>query len=406
MDRLVVINDLSEAAGGATSLAIASAVGARRNGIAVTFISSTGPVSSDLIEAGVDVVQAHGELISNDARLLGVATGLFRLSSLRTVRDWIEQHDTPGTIYHLHNWSKFMSPSVFAALRPVAGRLVMTAHDFFLSCPNGAQYSFSEGRVCGRRANSFDCLLHSCDRRRHYADKLWRSMRHFARQRTLQLDELNVQLIAIHDGMIPGLVLGGVPEAKIAVIRNPIRPFCDRRVTAERNDEVLYVGRLSNEKGPDLAARAAALAGVRIRFVGEGPLSAMLKELVPDAGMEGWRSRTEIGKICQRARLVVMPSRWAEPYGLVAGEALWSGLPVVLSRNAFLAREIEESGAGVAVDTGDIDAFADVLRSLANDHVKIEGMSRRAIDYTAHIGNTLQAWETQQIALYESRLSH
>jgi glycosyltransferase involved in cell wall biosynthesis len=404
MDRVVVITDLAQAAGGATSLAIASAAGPRKRGVPVTYITSDGPVGDDLAATGADIVRLPGSPVSPGARLKGMAVGLYRGSVAAAVGRWIADNDTSGTVYHLHNWAKFLSPAVFRPLSRVGDRLVLTTHDFFLSCPNGAQYSFAEEAVCTRRGNSLACLSHACDRR-NYADKLWRSGRHAMRQAMFDVARSKAAVVAIHEGMIPGLTLGGVPEACIEIIRNPVRPFTDARVPVEQNRDVLFVGRLTYEKGPDLAAMAAVRAGLRPRFVGAGPLEARVREIAPDAVLDGWQDREAIGAIARQARMLVMPSRWAEPYGMVAAEGLWSGLPVIASDSAYLGPEIAQAGAGFAVDTRDVDAFAQALSRLAQDDALARRMSEAALTATGHLGNTLTDWEDRHLALYERRLS-
>src|SRR5690606_13538760 len=100
-----------------------------------------------------------------------------------------------------------------------------------------------------------------------------------------------------------------------------------------------------------------------------------------------------IAELSQQSRMLVMPSRWAEPYGMVAGEALWSGLPVIASKKAYLADEIAAAGAGLAVETDNIDAFASAIRRVATDDETAKTMSERAYTATRHLGNTLTDWE-------------
>lgn len=403
MDRLVVLNDVDEAKGGATSLAIASAMAMRGRGIAVTYITSEGNGAEELRNAGVDVVRIKGGLVSPQSRVGGLLVGLYRKSAGAAVRNWIADHDTPGTVYHVHTWTRFLSSAVISALTPVAHRSVITAHDFFLTCPNGAQYSFSEQAVCRRVANSPACLAHNCDQR-SYADKVWRSARHGI-TRWVASDALRrMRVIAIHDAMLPALTRGGLPEGNLTVIRNPLRPFHAERTRAEEQRDVLFIGRLKHEKGPDLAAAAAAKAGVPIKFVGIGPMASELEERWPDAQMLGWRSHAQMSELSSSSRMLVMPSRWAEPYGMVAGEALWSGLPVIASSKAYLASEIANAGAGLAVDTDDVDAFASAIRAIASDDALAKSMSERAFLGTRHLGNTLRDWERKHEALYEHLL--
>lgn len=402
IDRVVQLNDSAMARGGATALALASAIGLRSRDIPVTYFAGEGDVASELKQSGADIVQISGSAIAADHRLSGAAKGLYRTNVANVVTRWIQRNDTPRTVYHLHNWAHFLSPAVFSALQAVQDRLVITTHDFFLTCPNGAQYSFPESRSCPRRANSAACIAHNCDRR-SYADKLWRVSRHTLRQQLFDLQDAPVRFSVIHRGMMPLLAQGGMPIDKMVPIPNPIRPFVHERVAAERNHEVLFVGRLTHEKGPDVVAEAARQAGLKIVFVGDGPMQAELEAAYPEAVFHGWKAPEEIAAIARNARMLVMPSRWAEPYGLVAGEALWSGIPVVLSENAFIAPEITGAGAGLAVPNS-AAAFADAMRTIAQDDALTARMSHAAFHNTQAIGNTPDSWLDAHIRLYEERL--
>jgi glycosyltransferase involved in cell wall biosynthesis len=404
MDRLVILSDFSFPKGGATSLAVASALVARNANIAVTYFTSEGQTDPALMKAGVDVKKIAGAPVSAVHKLAGAFEGLYRVAAFDAVRKWISENDTPGTIYHLHNWSHFLSPSVFYALRAVSSRLIMTLHDFFLSCPNGAQYSYTENKTCKRPALSISCLTHNCDRR-SYADKLWRSARHMTRRSLFNLEREKPHIIAIHEGMIPALLIGGVPETSIEVIRNPIRPFTSTQIDVSPNKEVVFIGRLTYEKGPDLAIRAAKIAGAPIRIIGEGPMKAdLIKEASPSQ-FEGWCDRAKIGHLCEKARMLIMPSRWAEPYGLVAVEALWSGLPIVLSDKAFIASEIAKAGAGISCNADNLDDLSRAISTIANNDSVASRMSNNAYNDTKSIGNTMEAWGDRHLRLYTSRLA-
>lgn len=402
MDRLVVVNDAGIARGGATTLAIASAIAARRRGVRVTYVTAAGDISPELHEAGCDILQIKGDRLSSEARWKGLVHGLYRTATKDTLGGWIAENDTPGTVYHLHNWSHFLSPSVFDALKPVDHRLVITAHDFFLGCPNGAQFSFTEEAACWRKSNSLACLTHACDRR-SYADKIWRSTRHFIRQNRYDLSRRKPSVLLIHDSMAPALALGGVPPECMSVVRNPITPFSAVPVDVRANKEVLFVGRLTYEKGADLAGEAAARAGLPIRFAGIGPLEDKLGAL-PQAQLEGWCNREKIAQLIQKARMLVMPSRWIEPYGMVAVEALWSGVPVIVSDSAYLAPEIAAAGAGLAVDTRTLETFAEAMRWIADDDDLAEDMSHKALTQTMHLGLTPDGWGDALFAHYTDRL--
>jgi glycosyltransferase involved in cell wall biosynthesis len=278
--------------------------------------------------------------------------------------------------------------------------LVATTHDYFLVCPNGAQFNFNSESICNLVGGSLACSVTACDRRSFF-DKVWRLGRHDLRAMTYPLASMQMRVAVIHAGMAGPLLNAGVPAERIVEIRNPIRPFVSGpRVMAERNREILFVGRLSHEKGPDLAALAASSAGLTIRFVGDGPLRPSLQAAFPNALFDGFLAREDIVKKARNARLLVLPSRWVEPFGLVTVEAMASGIPVVISKNALLADEIVASGSGFAVEPRDTASFAALLSTLATDDSRVQTASLHAIASSETIGLRLDAWISRHLDLY------
>ena len=401
--RIVVVNDASVAKGGATGLALLSALAFRRRGFAVTLLTGDTGQNAELAAAGVEIVALGQDRLASSPMHKAFLTALYNGAAKGMISDWIRANDAPGTVYHLHGWAQILSPAAFHALKPVADRLVLSAHDFFLICPNGAQAMLKTGAVCGRTPMSLACLAANCDRR-SYAQKLWRVARQAVRQSVFDLGRQAPPVLAIHASMRPYLVRGGLPDACVRVLPNPVRPFLSERAPAERNREFLFIGRLEDGKGPDLAAAAARQAGVTLRIVGDGPMRAKLERDYPEVIFSGRRPWDEIGPLAGRSRALVMPSRYPEPYGLVAAEALWSGLPVIAADTAFLAPDIVAAGAGLACDPRDTPALGAAMRRLTDDDL-VQAMSIKAFENTTDIGLTEHAWVSALLAAYEARLA-
>jgi len=398
-DRIVVINDLSHAMGGASALAVASARAFAQRGHAVAFLAGDTP--DPALESSGVAITALGQ-----ARLLGhsgaLLDGLWNRAAARMLRAWIAAHDTPGTVYHLHGWSQILSPAVFAALAPVRERLVISAHDFFLACPNGAFTNFTTGAPCPHTALSRACLAEACDRRGQ-AHKAWRLAR-FAVQRQVYRPQTSPPVLAIHAGMKPMLLRAGIPAEAVHPLPNPVVPYSETRIAAERNREVLFVGRIEATKGADLALAAARQAGLPIRLVGDGADRARLAAEYPEARFAGRQAPPAIGVLAASARVLVMPSRYPEPYGLVAMEAALAGLPVILPPSALLAPDLVAAGAGIAVNPRDTAAFAAALAGLAADDAQTAAMSRAAFAGTRHLALSPEEWIDRLLAHYAARL--
>jgi glycosyltransferase involved in cell wall biosynthesis len=143
--------------------------------------------------------------------------------------------------------------------------------------------------------------------------------------------------------------------------------------TAEGDPCVLFAGRLVEAKGVRDAIAAWRLSGVELPlvFAGSGPLRAELDRLAATAGppgleVRGWVRREELGGLYRRARALVFPPRWQEPFGIVGLEALSFGVPVVAWESGGVAEW--HPGPGL-VRWGDVPALARALRDAVGRRV-------------------------------------
>ena len=121
---------------------------------------------------------------------------------------------------------------------------------------------------------------------------------------------------------------------------------------------VLYVGRLSEEKG--VLELLEACAGLPLVVVGDGPL----RDRVP--GGVGFVPPAEVGPYLERAAVVACPSR-REGYGVVARQAMAYGRPVVATPVGGLADAVVDGETGLLVQPGDVGALRSALERLLGD---------------------------------------
>src|SRR5262249_1420129 len=122
----------------------------------------------------------------------------------------------------------------------------------------------------------------------------------------------------------------------------------------------LFAGRLVEAKGVLDAVRAWRDSGVELPLVvaGTGPL----REPVAAAGAEGlgWVPRSALVRVFERARALLLPSRWQGPFGLVGAEALAHGVPVVAWESGGIAEW--HPGGEWLVPWGDAEGLSRALR--------------------------------------------
>ena len=403
IDRVAIISDDFDGGGGAAAIAAASVRQLRRQGVALTMLTGglppagpTGPADS--------IVSLGGQHLLDGGRARAAVRGLYDGAVRARLAQWIDANDTPGTVYHLHNWHKVLSPAAFAPLRRVADRLVVSTHDFFLSCPNGGYFDFRRGAACELAPMSARCLAVNCDKR-HYGHKLWRVARQAVREGLFDFRTSGATVLAVHEGMIPLLARRGIPATAIRVLRNPVSPWRSRRIAAERNRSLLYVGRLELDKGVDTLAAAARSIGAPLTIVGDGPLRDTLRDLCPGVELLGRQPPEAIGAIAATARLAVLPTRVRETFGLVAIEAAMSGLPVVSSTSALVTDELVAIGAGLPCAPGDPDALARRLAALLGDDGTVEAMSRSGFAAARALAPTEDQWGARLLDIYNQVLT-
>ena len=122
---------------------------------------------------------------------------------------------------------------------------------------------------------------------------------------------------------------------------------------------VLYVGRLSEEKG--VRELAVAAKDLPLVVVGDGPL----RELFPDG--IGFIPPGELGPWYEHAAAVVVPSR-REGYGVTAREAMAHGRPVVASAVGGLLDAVEDGVTGLLVPPRDPRRLREALKRVLADH--------------------------------------
>jgi glycosyltransferase involved in cell wall biosynthesis len=132
----------------------------------------------------------------------------------------------------------------------------------------------------------------------------------------------------------------------------------ERVTEPDEPPHVLYVGRLSEEKG--VHELAEATQGIPRVIVGDGPL----RHLFPDA--VGFVPPRELGPHYDSAAVVVCPSR-REGYGVVAREAMAHGRPVIASAVGGLVDAVEDGVTGLLVPPRDPAALRVAIERLLAD---------------------------------------
>lgn len=264
-------------------------------------------------------------------------------------------------VVHFHNVIRECSPSVLAASD---SRSVMTVHDHRILGVPDRQGSGVAGRVMRLAVEGTAGLAAATARRRLSAT------------------------MAVSEPIASELRRRGFPD--VTVIAVPIDPPVREPGPAAGNRDLAFVGRLSPDKGPDLAIAAFARVAdkfprAQLRVVGEGPARAALTRQAAPLGERvhflGRLEPDQVSDVLATSRAVVVPSvpdRRPEGSPTVVAEAAAHGRPLIASDDAGLAAAARRLGGAVIVPAGDVAALAEAMVTVLSDDRLVDQLGARA----------------------------
>jgi glycosyltransferase involved in cell wall biosynthesis len=305
-------------------------------------------------------------------------------------------------VAHAHNMQPLIGPRGLAAARSAGARVVLHLHNARLFCAIGV--AARDGAPCFRcrRRNTLPGLVLNC---RGSLPEAVAYSAGLALHQPLALASAD-RFVAPSRWAAGQLARLGVPAGRLDVLAHylPAEELAgDSR--AHQGSYLLAAGRLSPEKGLDVAIEAARLAGVPLWIAGDGPTRPELAELVARSGapvrLIGPVARAEMPELLRGAAGLVLSSRSHEfsPFSVL--EAMGAGLPVAATRSGGVAELI---GADRCVPLGDAAALGARMRELwsapqlrREEGERLLGLARERHSEARYLADLM--------AIYESSLS-
>jgi glycosyltransferase involved in cell wall biosynthesis len=281
-----------------------------------------------------------------------VPAGSERIDPPRSPRAWcLQEQDPAGVLRAVAEWnpdvvyshgmvddSLFIEDALLSAYPSI-----LYLHNYDRTCASGRKsHAFPQPQMCTRQFGPA-CLMLYYPRRCggiHRGTMLRLFAR--ARRQNEQLHRYAAVLVASR-AMYDGLLRHDLPEGKTHLVRYPATDVIAPDQPPERKrltGRILFLGRLTGLKGVDYLVRAVPRAAqilgrpVTVTIAGEGPesdklqdLAARLRASVTFAGWAGWAGTRDKTSLIHASDLLVVPSIWPEPFGLVGIEAGSFGVP-------------------------------------------------------------------------------
>jgi glycosyltransferase involved in cell wall biosynthesis len=169
----------------------------------------------------------------------------------------------------------------------------------------------------------------------------------------------------------------------LATVHNALDPD-ELPYQEQKDDYVLWLGRMSPEKAPQVAIDVSRAAGRRILVAGKCQEPAEEKffaenvepRLGPGAEWIGEVGGDEKRQLVAKAQCLVFPVQWDEPFGMVMVEAMGSGTPVVALRRGAVPEVVVDGLTGFVRD--EPDELVDALRAI--DRIRPADCRRHVVE--------------------------
>lgn len=328
------------------------------------------------VEGLIHLLKAKGEQVtlfkknSNEitssfgSKILAFSAGLYSPFMARAMGHLLDAN-RPDVV-HVHNLYPLISPSILKACTRYGVPVVMTSHNFRLSCPVGPHFYKETKCLQCTDGREYWCILNNC------RESLFESTAYALRNmvaRKFRLFKDNVTLfIAPSEYVKLRLMDSGFREGQIVVVPNMISMISPPPPLSGQSlgEYIGFVGRISPVKGIRVLMQAAAL-NPSLPFYIAGDYSEMpglLEEAPKNVRFLGQLQRSELATFYRRAKFIVAPSLCSESFGLVAAEAMSQGRPVISSATGGLQEIVTDGINGFLVEPGNAEELTGKIRLL------------------------------------------
>jgi len=319
-------------------------------------------VSNDTIASPIDKALTMMRTVENP---IGVAAMVRAVKAFRPA------------LVHVHNFFPLLSPGVYGVCHRAGIPVVQTLHNYRAIC--GAALLLRRGKICRLCVDGSPLwgVVHRCYRGSVVGSVAAARMISSHRHRRTWSTAVD-RYIALSEFGRSIFVGAGFPAGRIDVkpnfIEDPGPPPAD-----VPRDGVLYVGRLSLEKGVRYLVEACTSRGYPLRIAGTGPDLAAIQHLArPNVTVLGNLPRDAVLDEMRRAAVIVVPSIWYEGFPMVIVEAFACATPVIASQIGALAELVEDGVTGLHVPPADPAALADRIGHILRNPAEGRKLGRAA----------------------------
>ncbi len=276
--------------------------------------------------------------------------------------------DFKPDIVHMNNINFQLTPSIIYAVKKKGIPLVQTVHDYQMICPNHLLYNFEKNVPCEKCVNGSHiyCIKNKCIHGSTVKSIIGvLEAKFYSFLKTYKKVDLYVCPSHFLENKL--LSAKGYYKGKTKTIHNFINKEKFVNLDSREDSYILFVGRLSKEKGIEKLSRTAKLLP-EYTFViaGSGPDEEILKD-IPNVKLLGFLTGKKLTELMGNAKLLILPSVCYENCPLSILEAHAMGVPVVTMNSGGMAELVKDGVTGTLVNEPTPEEIAHKLRETIED---------------------------------------
>lgn len=281
-------------------------------------------------------------------------------------------------IVHVHNLFPILTPSILDSCNQKSVPVVMTLHNYRLICPSGLMTL--NGKVCERCIVSgyHNAIINRCYRKSLVGSYFVSRMVKNLKDQNVWADKLSA-MIFLTEFSKQKIIRSGITN-KCMMVKPNFLPSDDAINQANSRTKVLFIGRISVEKGVSLLLDAWSDDFVDLEVIGDGPLLEIYKNKYKQENIffSGQKDMVYINNQLSNTLFIVVPSTWYEGFPMVILEAFSKAVPVVCSDIGSLSEIVDNNVNGRHFKCGDYNDLNGVIRELLQDNKKVELLGNNA----------------------------
>lgn len=285
-------------------------------------------------------------------------------------------NDFKPDVCHLNNFNYQLTPSIILEIKKWSKqtknncKIVFTAHDYQLICPNHMMNNPQSGENCEKCVGGkfMNCVKGKCIHGSTAKSAIGAMEAYFWNNINKAYRYID-KIICCSEFMKQKMDTNPLFATKTVAMHNFIE--VDNHISNEKSDYVLYFGRYSHEKGIDTLIRACtSLPDIKFKFAGTGSLENSINGIDNIENL-GFVTGDNLKNLISKALFSIYPSEWYENCPFSVMESQMYGTPVLGANIGGIPELIEAGQTGELFESGNVDELTDKIRSLYNDKVKL-----------------------------------